>query len=170
MLIEDKSQQRVCNSSDTALTDANIGQAYFWGASSAMARARQIEILLAERRQASPALCAREGGAPGGAIFPTTTTSLHICNLFCEGCYYFEGEDYKQAKEESNLLKWRALFKAEAEKGVTFANFVGAEPSLEQRRVALALDYFKRGVVFTNGTVEARTYYHQLCRHDLNMG
>jgi hypothetical protein len=76
------------------------------------------------------------------------------CNLFCEGCFYFEGDDYKRAREETDLAKWQALYRSEAERGVTFANFVGAEPSLEPERIAAAQKYFKRGVVFSNGTVK----------------
>jgi hypothetical protein len=76
------------------------------------------------------------------------------CNLFCEGCYYFEGDDYKQATEEHDLTRWEALFQREAGRGVTFANFVGAEPALVQDRIALATNYLKRGVIFSNGTVK----------------
>lgn len=76
------------------------------------------------------------------------------CNLFCEGCYYFEGDDYKQAAEEHILGRWEALFEREAARGVTFANFVGAEPALVQDRIALATKYLKRGVIFSNGTIK----------------
>jgi len=76
------------------------------------------------------------------------------CNLFCEGCFYFEGDDYKRAKEEFDLLKWRAFFKTQGEQGVTYANIAGAEPALEQRRIAIAYEFIKRGCVFTNGTIK----------------
>jgi MoaA/NifB/PqqE/SkfB family radical SAM enzyme len=73
------------------------------------------------------------------------------CNLSCEGCYYFEGDDYKRSKEVADLAQWKALFEAEAARGVTFANFVGAEPSLVQERIALAMPCLPRGVIFSNG-------------------
>lgn len=76
------------------------------------------------------------------------------CNLSCEGCFYFEGDYYKRAHEETDLEKWRALYRQEAARGVTFANFVGAEPSVEPQRIALAQDYLKRGVIFSNGTIK----------------
>jgi MoaA/NifB/PqqE/SkfB family radical SAM enzyme len=76
------------------------------------------------------------------------------CNLFCEGCFYFEGDDYKRAKEQADLSKWRDFFRSQAEMGVTFANIAGAEPALEQRRIAAAHEFLPRGSVFTNGTIK----------------
>src|SRR5437016_3859011 len=54
------------------------------------------------------------------------------CNLFCEGCFYFEGEDYKRAKEQNDLDQWREFFREQARRGITFASLAGAEPALEQ--------------------------------------
>ncbi len=48
------------------------------------------------------------------------------CNLFCEGCYYFEGDDHKSAKEEHDLAKWYALHHAKVDRGVIFPNYVRA--------------------------------------------
>jgi len=41
------------------------------------------------------------------------------CNLRCEGCFYFEGDDYKQATEEEDLARWRAFLEDQARRGVT---------------------------------------------------
>ena len=120
---------------------------------SRLASARKIEAYLAE----DPGLRARYTRAKAMRRVARYSNNYDItshCNLFCEGCYYFEGDDYKSAKEEHDLAKWQTLFRAESDRGVTFANFVGAEPSLEQKRIALALEFFDRGVIFTNGTVK----------------
>lgn len=75
------------------------------------------------------------------------------CNLFCEGCFYFEGDDYKKAKEQENLDVWREFFREQQRRGVTFASIAGAEPALEQERLAIARQYIPRGAIFTNGTI-----------------
>lgn len=78
------------------------------------------------------------------------------CNLRCEGCFYFEGDDYKQATEQEDLERWRAFFEDQARRGVTFASLAGAEPALEQDRLEIANRYIPRGAIFTNGTVKIR--------------
>lgn len=75
------------------------------------------------------------------------------CNLFCEGCFYFEGDDYKQATEESDDAVWGEFFRQQAAKGVTFGFFAGAEPALAQQRLLLAAEHIPRGSVHTNGTI-----------------
>ena len=72
------------------------------------------------------------------------------CNLRCEGCYYFNGE-YDQVKENDELADWDAFFADQAEKGTRFIYLVGAEPSLEPERLAIASKYIKRGLIGTNG-------------------
>ncbi|MHB1240679.1 MAG: hypothetical protein ACYC18_09265 [Gammaproteobacteria bacterium] len=79
------------------------------------------------------------------------------CNLRCEGCLFFEGEDYEAHEEELSLRHYDALFRAERRRGVNFPYFVGAEPALVQERLRVAARYFARGVVFTNGTVKIDT-------------
>jgi MoaA/NifB/PqqE/SkfB family radical SAM enzyme len=78
------------------------------------------------------------------------------CNLRCEGCFYFEGDDYKQATEQVDLATWRSFFQDQARRGVTFASIAGAEPALEQDRVAIANEFLPRGAIFTNGTIRIR--------------
>lgn len=78
------------------------------------------------------------------------------CNLRCEGCFYFEGDDYKQATEQEDLARWHAFFEDQARRGVTFASLAGAEPALEQDRLEIANHYIPRGAIFTYGTIKIR--------------
>ncbi len=115
--------------------------------------ARRIESYLDECPSLRPAY-AQAKALRRVARFSNNYDMTSRCNLFCEGCYYFEGDDYKRAKEEYDLARWEQLFEAEAKRGVTFANFVGAEPSLVQSRVALAMKHLPRGVIYSNGIVK----------------
>ena len=74
------------------------------------------------------------------------------CNLFCEGCYYFS-DDFKPIESVEDIGTWDRFFAAEAERGVTMAYFVGAEPALHQDRLIAASKYFPYGNIGTNGTV-----------------
>jgi hypothetical protein len=78
------------------------------------------------------------------------------CNLFCEGCFYFEGDDYKQAQEITDIKRWERFFLDQAESGVTFGFFAGAEPGLEQERLVVASEHIRRGSINTNGTLRIR--------------
>src|SRR5579875_2703375 len=75
------------------------------------------------------------------------------CNLQCEGCLFFAGDDYKRYRKENDLGRWREFFRAERERGVNFGYFAGAEPSLEIERLRIADAFIDRGVVFTNGLI-----------------
>ncbi|HVU22012.1 MAG TPA: hypothetical protein VHE09_14870 [Rhizomicrobium sp.] len=75
------------------------------------------------------------------------------CNLKCEGCYYFEGGVRHDSHEEDSLEAWETFFAAEAQRGVSIAYFVGAEPAIEQERLIAASRYFQYGNIGTNGTV-----------------
>lgn len=77
------------------------------------------------------------------------------CNLFCEGCYYFEGPTAYRLQNAPKVEAWRAFFEREAkERKVSMAYFIGAEPSLEPERLYAAKDYFSYGSIGTNGTVK----------------
>lgn len=78
------------------------------------------------------------------------------CNLFCEGCFYFEGDDYKRAREVSDVAEWEKFFRDQAAAGVTFGFFAGAEPGLAQDRLVVAAQHIRRGSVNTNGTIRIR--------------
>jgi hypothetical protein len=75
------------------------------------------------------------------------------CNLKCEGCYYFEGSLGELVPEQKDPEVWEEFFASEAERGVSIAYFVGAEPALEQERLLSASRYFPYGNIGTNGTV-----------------
>ena len=74
------------------------------------------------------------------------------CNLFCEGCYYFDG-DGTQTAPEMSLEAWDAFFAGEAKRGVSMAYLVGAEPALEPERLEVASRYFRYANIGANGTV-----------------
>jgi hypothetical protein len=73
------------------------------------------------------------------------------CNLFCEGCYYFS--DSFKPRVGAPLAAWEDFFLAEAERGVSMAYFVGAEPALEQERLLAAAPHFPHGNIGTNGSI-----------------
>jgi len=75
------------------------------------------------------------------------------CNLRCEGCLFFAGDDYKAYRPQTDIEQWRAFFQSEAERGVNFGYFAGAEPSLELERLRAAHEFIDKGVVFSNGLV-----------------
>ena len=75
------------------------------------------------------------------------------CNLKCEGCYYFEGSLGELVQEKESAEAWDSFFAAEAERGVSIAYFVGAEPALHQERLVAAARHFAYGNIGTNGTV-----------------
>ncbi len=89
-------------------------------------------------------------------VYPIVSSNYDLtrrCNLRCEGCLFFSGSDYEDHPEESSVRRYDSLFRAEARRGVNFPYFVGAEPSLAQDRLRAAARHFRRGVVFTNGTI-----------------
>ncbi len=75
------------------------------------------------------------------------------CNLKCEGCYYFEGGDTWKINGDKTLDEWKLFFRQEAERGVSMAYFVGAEPALAQERLLAAAEHFPWGNIGTNGTI-----------------
>jgi len=72
------------------------------------------------------------------------------CNLRCDGCYYYEG-DKQYAKDEKDPEKWRALFEAEKERGITFVVLAGAEPSLVPELCKVCYDVIPLGAIASNG-------------------
>src|SRR6476619_7278819 len=52
-----------------------------------------------------------------------------ICQLRCDGCYYFQGDKYS-AKPVRDVDVWRRFFLSEKERGVNYVNLAGAEPAL----------------------------------------
>lgn len=75
------------------------------------------------------------------------------CNLWCEGCYYFEDGARKIVKAEMPDQEWDAFFAAEHQRGVSMAYLVGAEPSLYPHRLRSATRNIRYGKIGTNGTI-----------------
>jgi len=80
----------------------------------------------------------------------STYDMTNRCNLACEGCYYFEGEKFK-AKDETDPERWRALFRSEKERGITFVVLAGAEPSLVPDLCRIGHQEIPLGAIATNG-------------------
>jgi MoaA/NifB/PqqE/SkfB family radical SAM enzyme len=72
------------------------------------------------------------------------------CNIRCEGCYYFEG-DKQHAAELGDPEAWRALMRAERERGITFVVLAGAEPSLVPDLLHVCYQEISLGAIATNG-------------------
>jgi len=76
------------------------------------------------------------------------------CNLFCEGCYYFEAsEKLKSEDPDKSILDWSHFFQQEYKRKVSIGYFVGAETGLTQDRLLAAAPYFPYGNMGTNGTI-----------------
>jgi Radical SAM superfamily len=73
------------------------------------------------------------------------------CNLRCEGCYYFDG-GYDQIADNRSAGEWDTFFAGLASQGTRFIYLVGAEPSMEPERLAIAARHIRRGLIGTNGT------------------
>jgi hypothetical protein len=74
------------------------------------------------------------------------------CNLRCEGCFFFDGDEYAGRSELTENAQWEAFFAAEAGRGINFAYLAGAEPSMVPDRLKIAAEHFPRGTIVTNGT------------------
>ncbi|MBI5553043.1 MAG: radical SAM protein [Desulfobacterales bacterium] len=72
------------------------------------------------------------------------------CNIRCEGCYFFEG-DKQHAAETGDPEAWRALMRAERERGITYVVLAGAEPSLVPDLLQVCYQEMNLGAIATNG-------------------
>jgi hypothetical protein len=85
-----------------------------------------------------------------GPIRSISVDLTHVCNLRCQGCYYFaEGMDRTPAASAAALDDFVAH---ERERGTNFVTVVGGEPSLVPDRLAVLHRAFKLSVA-TNGLV-----------------
>lgn len=76
------------------------------------------------------------------------------CNLRCEGCFFFEGDLSSNYSDDHTLEEYETFFTQESARGITYPHFAGAEPALVQDRLRIANKYWKRGLIYTNGTVK----------------
>jgi len=75
------------------------------------------------------------------------------CNVRCDGCYYYEG-DKQNAQDNVDPEAWRALFRAERERGITFVVLAGAEPALVPELLQVCYDEIPLGAIASNGLVK----------------
>jgi len=73
-----------------------------------------------------------------------------ICQLRCEGCYYFAGDKYK-VKDVKDPERWRTFLQQERARGINYVNLAGAEPSLVPQVLDACFETISMGTVFTNG-------------------
>lgn len=92
----------------------------------------------------------------GALTRPVSIDLTSKCNLFCEGCYYYEG-DSLIPKDETDLAKWTALFRRKAQEGTKFAYIAGAEPAIYPERLRAAAAFIPHGTLATNGTIKIPT-------------
>lgn len=85
-------------------------------------------------------------------IRPSQYDLSTICNLFCEGCLFFAGSDYKGHKPIDDEFLIDQFFASEARRGVNYAEVAGAEPSLIESKLVILAQHIPKGVIYTNGT------------------
>ena len=85
-------------------------------------------------------------------VRPSQYDITSVCNLKCEGCFFFSGPDYVGHDEVHDLAFVDAFFAGERERGINYAEVAGAEPSLAPRKLAAMARHIPRGVIYTNGT------------------
>lgn len=73
------------------------------------------------------------------------------CNIRCEGCWFFEHDFDKSAKELRDLGGVRAFARKERERGITYAIIIGGEPTLIPDRVAAFVEVMDYVTISTNG-------------------
>ncbi len=73
-----------------------------------------------------------------------------ICQLRCDGCFYFEGDKHL-VEDNRSAEAWRALMTRESERGINYVNLAGAEPSLVPEILRACHDVIPLGNIFTNG-------------------
>ncbi len=74
------------------------------------------------------------------------------CNVRCDGCYYYEG-DKQNARDVVDPEAWRALFRAEKARGITFVVLAGAEPALVPALLEACYGEISLGAIASNGLV-----------------
>ena len=87
---------------------------------------------------------------------PISVDLTSRCNLFCEGCYYYEG-DAQAMSDEEDIRKWRAFFAAEADRNTRFIYVGGAEAALHPERIMAAAEHIPHGIIAANGTIKIPT-------------
>ena len=87
-----------------------------------------------------------------GPIRSISVDLTHVCNLRCQGCYYFaEGMDKGMSDPSDEAFDH--FVESELERGTNFVTVVGGEPSLQLDRLKILYDNFRVNVA-TNGLVK----------------
>jgi len=74
----------------------------------------------------------------------------NLCNIRCDGCYYYEGE--KQfAQGNENPEAWRKLMQEEKARGITYVVLAGAEPSMVPELLEVCYREMPLGCIASNG-------------------
>lgn len=84
-----------------------------------------------------------------GRLRSISVDITHVCNIRCNGCYYFE-EGMDRATPPKDEGAFDAFIESEKARGTNFVTIVGGEPSLVPDRVKKIYDNFKMNVA-TNG-------------------
>ncbi len=85
-----------------------------------------------------------------GPIRSVSLDITHVCNLRCDGCYFFhEGMDRYATDDEGMLDAWMEQEKA---RGTNLVTIVGGEPAMVLPRLKKVYDHFKINVA-TNGII-----------------
>jgi hypothetical protein len=86
-----------------------------------------------------------------GPIRSISVDLTNVCNLRCDGCYYFsEGMDTHRTSDAATLETFVA---SERERGTNFVTIVGGEPSLLLDRLQTFYNAFRLSVA-TNGLIK----------------
>lgn len=83
---------------------------------------------------------------------PSQYDLSNTCNLVCEGCLFFAGNDHDGHTPENDLAQVDLFFAAEAARGVNYAEVAGAEPALVEDKLLVMARHIPKGVIYTNGT------------------
>lgn len=91
-----------------------------------------------------------------GSLVTSNYDISNECNLTCEGCLFFEGQNYLEHQDTKTLDEYDAFWKQEKERGIDYPYIAGAEPTMKQDRLLAAAKYFDKGLVVTNGTIRIK--------------
>jgi hypothetical protein len=84
-----------------------------------------------------------------GSFVPITLDLTHVCQLRCDGCYFFE-EGLDSSKAPRDEAVFDEFVRSERERGTNFITVIGGEPSLQLGRLKVLHDNFRCATV-TNG-------------------
>jgi hypothetical protein len=73
-----------------------------------------------------------------------------VCQLRCEGCYYYEGGK-DTLTDQKDPQAWRAFFQREKDRGITYVILAGAEPAVVPKVLQACYDVISLGTIASNG-------------------